>query len=132
MALRIRKSLEENSRFSPCEHFRFGFFYLDKRDVFLYFMAFGGGDMARKAKKRYRGKVVQGGAALPFSSTNYSLFGLGVLLIVLGYAALSRGPWDSFWSLTLAPILLVLGYCVVVPFAILYHKKSRQQEAEQK
>jgi hypothetical protein len=67
---------------------------------------------------------------LPFSKTNYLLFGVGILILVLGYIALAQGPWDSFWSLTLAPILLVIGYCVVIPLAILYHKKNRNEEAK--
>ena len=67
---------------------------------------------------------------LPFTSENYMLFGVGLGILVIGYIALSRGPWDSFWSLTLAPILLVLAYCVVIPVAILYRKKNKKQENE--
>ena len=39
--------------------------------------------------------------------------GLGVALILVGYFALSRG------SITLAPVLLVVGYVVVVPAALI-------------
>ena len=48
-----------------------------------------------------------------FGPKNYVLGGLGLLLIVFGFVTLAAG------SITLAPILLVLGYCVVVPVAIL-------------
>jgi len=41
------------------------------------------------------------------------LFGVGLLMIVLGFFLLSRN------SITLAPVLLVLGYCVVIPLAII-------------
>ncbi|MFQ5906395.1 MAG: hypothetical protein ACE5JA_07465 [bacterium] len=44
---------------------------------------------------------------------NYALGCLGLFFIVFGFITLARG------SITLAPILLVLGYCVVVPAAIL-------------
>ena len=84
--------------------------------------------MSKDIKKNYRGKMTKGRSALPFSSENYYFFAIGIALIVMGYISLSRGPWDSFWSLTLAPILLVLGYCVIVPIALLYRKKSRKQE----
>jgi len=68
--------------------------------------------------------------ALPFSEMNYILFAVGLGLLFFGYIALSIGPWNSFWSLTLAPILLVFAYCVVIPLAILYHKKEKAQKTE--
>ena len=40
-------------------------------------------------------------------------WGLALVALVAGYADLARG------GETLAPILLVLGYCVLVPIAIL-------------
>ena len=40
-------------------------------------------------------------------------FAVAILMIVLGFWTLTRG------SLTLAPLLLVAGYCVVVPLAIM-------------
>ena len=40
-------------------------------------------------------------------------WGLALGALVLGYADLARG------GETIAPILLVLGYCVLVPLAIL-------------
>ncbi|MCU0610433.1 MAG: hypothetical protein MUE60_01415 [Candidatus Eisenbacteria bacterium] len=49
----------------------------------------------------------------PFGPKNYAAFGLGLLSIVLGYVFLSQG------SITAAPILLVLGYCVIIPIAIM-------------
>jgi hypothetical protein len=52
-------------------------------------------------------------AELPFGRKNYILFGVGALVVVAGYVALAGG------SITLAPILLLLGYLVVIPWAIL-------------
>ena len=40
-------------------------------------------------------------------------WGIALLAIAAGYADLARG------GETLAPVLLVLGYCVLVPLAIL-------------
>ena len=71
----------------------------------------------RKIKKQSRVKK----EALPFSSTNYLLFGAGLLVIIIGYILLSIGPWNSYYSLTAAPIFLVIGYCIIIPVAILYH-----------
>lgn len=84
--------------------------------------------MTQNTKKKMRDRGAQKGPVLPFTKDNYRLFGIGLVVILVGYIALARGPWDSFWSLTLAPILLVLGYCVIIPVAILYKKKQLREE----
>jgi hypothetical protein len=84
--------------------------------------------MARvTAKVAARRKAVP--ATLPFSKRNYQILGIGLLIIVLGYVALSQQPWDGTMALVVAPILLVLGYCVVIPFGILYHEKKESSAA---
>jgi len=50
---------------------------------------------------------------LPFGRKNYILFAIAALVIIAGYVALSRG------SITLAPILLLVGYLVLIPWGIL-------------
>lgn len=50
---------------------------------------------------------------LPFGRKNYILFGLAALVILAGYITLSKG------SITLAPILLLTGYLVLIPWGIL-------------
>ena len=50
---------------------------------------------------------------IPFGKKNYVIFGLAALVILAGYIALSKG------SITLAPILLLLGYLVLIPMGIL-------------
>lgn len=44
---------------------------------------------------------------------NLVVIACGIVLIALGFVSLSAG------SITLAPILLVAGYCVVVPVGIM-------------
>ena len=70
---------------------------------------------ARRRSRRPAGpkSVTPPSAELPFGRKNYALFGVGALVIVAGYVALAGG------SITLAPILLLLGYLVVIPWAIL-------------
>ena len=65
---------------------------------------------------------------IPFTRENYIIFIIGILVIILGYIFLAQGPADSFWSLTLAPILLVLSYCIIIPISIVYRKRSPKQE----
>ena len=67
---------------------------------------------------------------LPFTKTNYRILLVGLLVIVLGYYALAQEPWDGTMPLVVAPILLVLGYCVIIPVGILYRKKQEVEGAE--
>jgi hypothetical protein len=43
----------------------------------------------------------------------WKLFGIGMAAIVLGYVLLAAN------NITIAPVLLVLGYCVLVPLSFL-------------
>ena len=87
--------------------------------------------MMKKEKKHYRGKRARQIQSLPFRRENYLIFAFGLVVIILGFIALAQPPWDSFSSLTLAPILLVFGYCVVIPVAILYQKKEKESKADE-
>lgn len=50
---------------------------------------------------------------LSFSRVNAMWLGAGVVSIAIGYFLLSKG------SETIAPILLVLGYCILLPIGII-------------
>ena len=50
---------------------------------------------------------------IPFSKKNYLIFALAAVVILAGYFALSKG------SITLAPILLLVGYLILIPWGIL-------------
>lgn len=64
--------------------------------------------------------------ALPLTVRNYQILGLALVCILLGYVALSQEPWDGTLPLVVAPLLLFVGYCILVPFGILYRKKEEQ------
>jgi len=49
---------------------------------------------------------------LRFGPKNYIVLGAALVSLVLGYWLLSRG------STALAPVLLVLGYCVLFPVGL--------------
>jgi hypothetical protein len=67
--------------------------------------------------------------ALPFTKTNYMILAVGILSIVLGYIALGQDPWDGTMPLVFAPILLVIGYCILIPLGILYRKNTSNNSA---
>lgn len=62
-------------------------------------------------------KVREKGAA-PFTIINYVLFAVGLLDIVLGWFLLRGG------HITAAPVMLIVGYCLIIPMAIVYRRKK--------
>ncbi len=59
---------------------------------------------------------------LPFQSRHYQMFGVGLVTILAGFIAL------GFGSITLAPLLMVVGYCVLIPL-ILFWKADTEEAA---
>lgn len=57
----------------------------------------------------------------PWSKENYLMLGIGVAVIVVGFVLLSMGmdQWDNPISVSVAPVVLVIGYCVIIPLAIM-------------
>ena len=78
--------------------------------------------MAAKPKKKQDSNSEE--FKWPFGKRNYMLFGAAMLSITLGYIALGQG------SITMAPILLVLGYCVLVPVSLIIKGDPQQDESE--
>ncbi len=66
--------------------------------------------------------------SLPFTKTNYQILGAALIVIIAGYVALAQKPWDGFMPLVVAPILLVAGYCILVPWGILHRSKKEREE----
>jgi len=71
---------------------------------------------------------------------NFRWLGIGILLMVLGYVlmatAITDDPqkilevWNNFLAVTVAPFVLVIAYCAVVPYALwLRNRKVRQEQA---
>ncbi len=61
-----------------------------------------------------------------FSKKNYVLGGIGLATIIFGYVIMASGTVNSFRSLTLAPIMLFIGYLIIIPIALLYRDKKKQ------
>ena len=59
-----------------------------------------------------------------YDTENYILFGAGIITIIFGYIIMALGETYSFQSLSLAPVLLFIGYIILIPFALLYKKKK--------
>jgi hypothetical protein len=63
-----------------------------------------------------------------FSSVNYMLFGIGVLTILLGYYLMWTGDTISFQAVKLSPVVLVFGYCVIIPISIMYKSENNSDK----
>ena len=61
-----------------------------------------------------------------FSSKNYLIFGIGLIFIILGYFIMGTGTVNSFQSLTLAPIMLFIGYIIIIPLALIFRDKTNK------
>ena len=60
---------------------------------------------------------------LRFGRRNYVALGGALVAIPLGFWLLSRG------SITAAPVLLVLGYCVLVPYGLISGRGGERTSA---
>jgi hypothetical protein len=67
-----------------------------------------------------RGAEQERGVA-DFGPVNYALLGAALVSIVIGYVLLDRG------SITAAPLLLVLGYVVLIPAGLLIGSRTSEE-----
>mgnify|MGYP001218302101 FL=1 len=64
----------------------------------------------------------------PFMRKNWILAAAGLASILIGYVCLRIPPAEGFLSLTLAPVLLVIGYCILIPLAILARGQTEESD----
>jgi len=76
--------------------------------------------MAVKTKKQVQKKPEA--ENWPYGKKNYVIFAIALLVIIIGYITLAGG------SITLAPILLVVGYCVLIPIALIIKGKPEEKQ----
>ena len=65
-------------------------------------------------------KPIEADLGFTWGGLNSLLLGLGLASLLAGYLALSKG------STTLAPVLLVIGYCVLIPASLLVGGRGRE------
>jgi len=66
---------------------------------------------------------------VPFTRKNYIAFAVAIAVTGIGFICLAQPPVYGFMSLTLAPILLVIGYCVLFPYAIMVREHPKHAPA---
>ena len=91
--------------------------------------------MAQKIKKKsikQTKKVLASPFSIYWEKKNYYLLGLGLLLTIIGFYFMTQGPWDSFSSLIISPIILFIAYVIVFPLSIFFKKKSDKEIDQEK
>jgi len=74
-------------------------------------------------KRALRGESVSHDPLLAFSRTNYLLMGSGVVLALIGFGLLNTG------DISVAPFLIVVGYCGCIPAGILWRRREAPRAA---
>ena len=59
-----------------------------------------------------------------YDKENYIFFVAGIVAVILGYIIMATGKTYSFQSLSMAPILLFIGYIILIPSALIYKKRK--------
>ncbi len=83
----------------------------------------------KETRKKARHQEKEPLFRFPLEKRNFQILAAGIFLIIIGYIfmALPDHP-DDFLTLTLAPIILVLSFFVIIPLGILYRgKKTKKQ-----
>jgi len=85
--------------------------------------------MAKRIKRTKRHtKKIESPFKDYWEKKNFYILYLGLGILIIGYYLMAQPPYDSFLSLSLSPIVLLIGYLVVIPLAILYKGKNNSKE----
>ncbi len=66
-------------------------------------------------------------AELP-QRVNYMILIAGVAVNLLGILIMMSGDALSASAVTVAPVILFIGYCVIIPLGIIYKQKTRSTD----
>lgn len=75
-------------------------------------------------RRALRGESVSHDPLLSFGRTNYLLMAAGAGFALIGFLLLKGG------DISLAPLLLVLGYCALIPLGIVWRKRREGTASE--
>ncbi|MEI8135523.1 MAG: hypothetical protein WCH46_10710 [bacterium] len=65
---------------------------------------------------------------MPFESKNITFILIGIAIVTLGYVVMGMSETMGFMALNVSPIMLLLGYLVVIPMGIMYGAKRKKSE----
>jgi membrane protein YdbS with pleckstrin-like domain len=53
-----------------------------------------------------------------WTTKNYVVLMIAIGFLILGFILMSFGPWDNQISLSVAPVVLLIGYVILIPLSI--------------
>jgi predicted tellurium resistance membrane protein TerC len=69
---------------------------------------------------------------LPFGKKNLQILIIGLILIVLGYIAMSQPPVNGFMSRTASVLILLFAFLIVIPYSIMHGHINFRRKTEDK
>ncbi len=88
------------------------------------------------SRKQQRSTGVQWN--FPLTKTNFLYFGAALGVIIIGYLLMATGitsdpqkhleTWANSMAIVVAPTLLVIAYCILIPLAIMKSEKAPSVE----
>jgi hypothetical protein len=70
---------------------------------------------------------------MPFEKKNIIFILIGIGVVTLGYVTMAMSETMGFMALDVSPIILLIGYLVVIPMGIMYgaHRKNEETKPEE-
>ena len=60
-----------------------------------------------------------------WTTQNYVVLLIAIGFLIVGFILMSFGPWDNKISLSVAPVVLLIGYVVLIPLSIFFKMPKR-------
>ncbi len=83
-----------------------------------------------KVKKNVKStkRILSSPFSIYWNKNNYIFLIVGLITVLVGYLLLSYDSWNNTTSLILSPIVLMIGYFVLLPLAIFNKKRTSKTE----
>ena len=65
---------------------------------------------------------------IEISRINVILFIVGIIVLIVGFKLVAISPWDNPLSRSVAPVVLLIGYVVIFPLAIMLRSKKSPKD----
>jgi hypothetical protein len=94
--------------------------------------------LSTSSSKKNKAPAVQW--QMPFTKVNFIYFGAALSVIVIGYLLMATGitsdpekyleTWANPVAIVVAPTVLVIAYCVLIPLAIMKRERAARTEEQ--
>ncbi len=64
-----------------------------------------------------------------WTKQNYVFLVIGILVLILGYYLMSFSPWFNVISMNISPIVLLVGYLILLPLSIFFRFNKKQNDS---